>query len=258
MGASTQIIRLSAAAPVSMGDSWFDIADPSHFWIRRRFEVLKRLFRRTPVRRPHIAEIGCGNGLFQVQLEDFLDQPVDGIDLNETILKQNGIQRGALYLYDIRERNPRFERYYNSVFLFDVIEHIADEAAFLDAVLFHLASDGLLFFNVPAHMALFSEYDVAVGHVRRYNLAAFNALVVGKGLEILQWTYWGLPMVPLLLIRKILLAKTTDRDTICSGFDSRGRLFNEALMTLSRLEPIPQGIYGTSLMAAVRRRQPSS
>lgn len=257
MSTSAQITRLSAAAPVSMGDSWFEIADPSHFWIRRRFEVLKRLFLRTPVRRPRIAEIGCGNGLFQVQLEEFLDQPVDGIDLNEAVLLQNGIQRGALYLYDIHERNPRFERYYNSVFLFDVIEHIADEAAFLDAVLFHLASDGLLFFNVPAHMALFSEYDVAVGHVRRYDMAAFNALMVGRGLEILQWTYWGLPMVPLLFIRKMLLARKTDRDTICSGFDSRGRLFNEALMTLARLEHIPQRMYGTSLMAAVRRRRPS-
>lgn len=240
-----------------MGDSWFEIADPSHFWVRRRFEVLRRLFRRTPVHCPRVAEIGCGNGLFQVQLEEFLDQPVDGIDLNEKILQQNGIQRGALYLYDIRERNPRFERYYNSVFLFDVIEHIADEPAFLDAVLFHLAPAGLLFFNVPAHMALFSEFDVAVGHVRRYDAAAFKSLAARQGLEILQWTYWGLPMVPLLFIRKMLLAKKTDRDTICSGFDSRGRLFNEALMTLSRLERIPQKIYGTSLMAVARRRQPS-
>lgn len=257
MNTATQIIRLSLPAQVSMGESWFEIADSSHFWIKRRFEVLTHLFLRVPVRRPRVVEIGCGTGLFQAQLEEFLNLPVDGIDLNETILGRNGGRRGVLYLYDIRERNPRFERHYDTVFLFDVLEHIAEESAFLDAVLFHLALDGLLFINVPAHMALFSGYDVAVGHRRRYDAAAFRALMAERGLEIVEWTYWGLPMVPLLFIRKMLSLRTTDREAIRSGFDSRGRLLNGVLMALSRMEHIPQQFYGTSLMAAVRRRRPS-
>lgn len=167
MSTSAQIIRLSAAAPVSMGDSWFEIADAAHVWIRRRFKVLRRLFLRAPVRRPRVVEIGCGNGLFQIQLERFLDQPVDGIDLNKAVLRHNGVQRGVLYLYDVPERNSRFGRYYNTVFLFDVIEHIADVSAFLDAVLFHLAPDGFWFVNVPACPALFSNYSGAVGHLGR-------------------------------------------------------------------------------------------
>lgn len=240
-----------------MGERWFEIADSSHFWIKRRFEVLKRLFHRVPVRRPRVVEIGCGTGMFQVQLEEFLDQPVDGIDLNETILRQNGSRRGVLYLYDIRERNPRFERYYDTVFLFDVLEHIANESGFLDSVLFHLAPDGLLFINVPAHMALFSGYDVAVGHFRRYDVATFRALMAGQGLEVVEWTYWGLPMVPLLFIRKMLVSNQADHEAIRNGFDSRGRLLNGVLMALSRMERIPQRIYGTSLMAVVCRHQPA-
>lgn len=255
MAASGQIVNLSAAAPVSMGESWFELADPSHFWIRRRFDVLKRLFLRAPVLGSRLVDIGCGTGLFQGQLEEFLDRPVDGIDLNETVLRQNDNRRGMLYLYDICERHPRFEQYYDTVFLFDVLEHIAEESAFLDAVLFHLAEDGLLFINVPAHMALFSDYDVAVGHRRRYDASAFRALMAGAGLEILDWTYWGLPMMPLLFLRKILSPKRTDREVIRSGFDSRGRLLNGALMALSRMERIPQRICGTSLMAVVHRRR---
>jgi hypothetical protein len=34
---------LSASLPVNMGNWWFDIATKDHFWIRRRFEVMKRL-----------------------------------------------------------------------------------------------------------------------------------------------------------------------------------------------------------------------
>ena len=59
------ITYLSAPTPVRMGDWWFEIATEDHFWIRRRFDVLRRLA--DPVVRNAVraAEIGCGNGLLQ-------------------------------------------------------------------------------------------------------------------------------------------------------------------------------------------------
>jgi hypothetical protein len=37
------IIYLSPPTQVSMGDWWFDIATVDHFWIRRRFDVMRRI-----------------------------------------------------------------------------------------------------------------------------------------------------------------------------------------------------------------------
>jgi len=60
---------LSSPAEVSMANWWFGIATIDHFWIQRRFEVLRRLAGSLiPVAR-EIAEIGCGHGLLQHQIE---------------------------------------------------------------------------------------------------------------------------------------------------------------------------------------------
>ena len=41
--AETRIQFLSAPAEVKMADAWFEITHLDHFWIRRRFNVLRRL-----------------------------------------------------------------------------------------------------------------------------------------------------------------------------------------------------------------------
>lgn len=80
---------LSDPAPEIMGDWWFDIATEDHFWIRRRFEVMRHLADSVIVRAMHCAEISCGNGLLQKELEDHYSISVAGFDLNEGALKKN-------------------------------------------------------------------------------------------------------------------------------------------------------------------------
>ena len=64
-----QIEYLSPPAPVRMADRWFEIASADHFWVRRRFEVLRRLDDGVVPAAAQIAEIGCGHGLLQRQGE---------------------------------------------------------------------------------------------------------------------------------------------------------------------------------------------
>jgi hypothetical protein len=75
-----------------------------------------------------------------------------------------------------------------------------------------------------------------------------------NGMAITGWTYWGMPLTPLLVLRKYWLRKHAKEDIIASGMDSRGSVMNRLLLGLSRLEPIPQHFMGTSLMAIVERR----
>jgi hypothetical protein len=253
MRASPRINYLSSPERVSMGDTWFEIADRSHFWIRRRFAVLRCLLTRVPIRLPHVAEVGCGHGLLQTQLEDTLHLSVDGFDLNEEALSRNRSTSGELYLYNIRDRNVQFSSHYATVFLFDVLEHIQDEHDFLEAVRYHIEPGGLLFLDVPALMTLYSAYDIAAGHFRRYNHEHLKGLAAGHHFELIEWTYWGLPMVPVLILRKLLLRRKTAAVSLRMGFDPRTRLLNAMMFALSRCERIPQQICGTSLMAVMRR-----
>jgi SAM-dependent methyltransferase len=248
-----KIAYLSQPTEVSMADSWFDIAAIDHFWIRRRFEVFQRLAGRWISGAREMAEIGCGHGLLQRQIEEAYGREVTGFDLNDYALKQNVSQRSKVCCYDIFRRDETLRERFDVIFLFDVLEHIADENRFVKALMFHLAPKGKLFVNVPAGQWAYSPYDQAAGHVRRYSIGTLRETAERNHLEVQEWSYWGLPLIPILLLRKLwLMGKHDQSKIIMTGFDSRTPGINKTLGMLSRCEAIPQRLMGTSLMAVLQ------
>lgn len=247
---SRKIEYLSPAAEVSMADRWFEIASIDHFWVRRRFEVLQRLCGGLIARAGAMAEFGCGHGLLQRQIETAYGRGVAGFDLNEFALKQNLSRQSRVCCYDIFRKDPALRGQFEVIFLFDVLEHISDEDRFLNALLFHLAPQGKLILNVPAGQWAFSAYDVAAGHVRRYSIGTLREMALRNKLDLRDWTYWGLPIVPTLMVRKLwLMGKSDQSKIITTGFDSQAPWINKALGAISRFERVPQKLLGTSLMA---------
>jgi hypothetical protein len=251
-----KVTYLSPPAPISMADDWFEIASLEHFWIRRRFDVLKRLANQLLRQGGSAAEVGCGNGLLQRSMEDEYGVQVAGFDLNEGALQKSLSRSSPLYYYDVRQRSPQFRSRFELIFLFDVLEQIEDQRSFLDAVAFHLKETGTLLINVPAYQSLYSPYDKAAGHLRRYSVNYLKDVAASSGLKVHSYTYWGLPLMPLLILRKVLLGfqgEDGQRDVIPLGFDPGGNIRNALFRLLSRLEFVPQKIMGTSLMTAVSR-----
>jgi SAM-dependent methyltransferase len=231
-----------------MGDWWFDIATVDHFWIRRRFDVMRRLADSVLRNSRSAAEIGCGNGLLQREVEDYYGTSVAGFDLNEVALQKNVSRKSPLYYYDIHQRDPQLAARFDLLLLFDVLEHIEAEGDFLQSVKFHLADSGTLLINVPAHQFLHSDYDLAQGHFRRYSLPRLAKVAAENGFGVRAITYWGLPLVPLLLARKAITMRGAEGK---AGFDPRGTVINSLLSFLARCEPLPQKFLGTSLMAVL-------
>lgn len=58
---------------------------------------------------------------------------------------------------------------FGTILYVDVLEHIEDDAAELQSAASHLAPGGHLVVLSPAHQWLFSPFDAAIGHVRRYD-----------------------------------------------------------------------------------------
>jgi SAM-dependent methyltransferase len=58
----------------------------------------------------------------------------------------------------------------------DVLEHIADDVGEVRRAADHLAPGGVLVVLCPAHQSLFSDFDRAIGHHRRYDAAMMAAL----------------------------------------------------------------------------------
>lgn len=65
---------------------------------------------------------------------------------------------------------------YDAILYVDVLEHIADDRAELAAAALRLRRNGRLVVLAPAHQFLFSPFDAAIGHHRRYGAAALRSL----------------------------------------------------------------------------------
>ena len=82
------------------------------------------------------------------------------------------------------ERRPQFE----AILYLDVLEHIADERTELAEAAARLRPGGHLIVLAPAHEHLYSEFDRAIGHHRRYTKETLS-LVMPDGLEVVRLRY---------------------------------------------------------------------
>jgi SAM-dependent methyltransferase len=74
------------------------------------------------------------------------------------------------------EANARFD----TILYLDVLEHIAADSAELAGAAALLWPKGRLVVLAPAHRFLFSPFDTAIGHYRRYNRATLRALTPAR------------------------------------------------------------------------------
>jgi hypothetical protein len=61
------------------------------------------------------------------------------------------------------------DRQFDTIVYIDVLEHIEDDRDELERATLHLRSKGHLIVLSPAHQLLFTPFDAAIGHFRRYN-----------------------------------------------------------------------------------------
>jgi SAM-dependent methyltransferase len=234
----SQVQLLSEVRGQAFPEEWYDASDASHFWFRWRLAALRRALADAgvPTDRPlEVLDVGCGSGVLAGQLEAHTAWTVDATDLNLAALERCRPRRGRTFYYDVTEERPELLGRYGAAVLFDVLEHLPDPRGMVRAVLRHLAPGGLLLVNVPALPALMSAYDRAAGHLRRYTTASLSGELHGLGLEPRILRYWGLSLVPVLSLRKLLLARGGPR-TIDRGFRPPWPGVNAAFTGLMRLE----------------------
>jgi ubiquinone/menaquinone biosynthesis C-methylase UbiE len=64
------------------------------------------------------------------------------------------------------------DQLFDTALYIDVLEHISDDVAEIAAVAKHIRSHGRVIVLSPAHQRLYSPFDRAIGHHRRYNRAS--------------------------------------------------------------------------------------
>lgn len=217
------------------------------FWHRVRWGVVRA---RVPDGPCVVLDVGAGAGL----VGDYLaaDRPAARYDFVEPIgsLEARLVQRwgadrnrsGTGPLDDV-----------DVVTLLDVIEHVEDDHGLL-ADLTSRTSPGTTFvITVPAKRRLWSSWDVALGHHRRYERADLRALLGRLPLDVVEVSYLFPELVPAAGWRAW---RGGDAPEGSAEFPELPRIVDRGLLALSsatararRLAPV-----GTSLVAVARRR----
>jgi SAM-dependent methyltransferase len=250
---------LSAAPEVGFPGEWYDLNSADHFWFHWRIEAALRQFREcglaldAPLR---VLDVGGGKGILRDQVEARTAWTVDLVELNRAALEAAAPGRGRHLYYDVRDERPELVGSYDAAILYDVIEHVEPTRPLLDSVWRHLKPGGHLIVNVPALKTLFSAYDVAAGHYRRYDRPSLVAELSPEAWEVVDVRYWGFTLVPLLALRKLMLRDPSD-ETIRRGFGPPSRLAHSCLRGLMRLEMavVPTSPVGTSLLMVARSKR---
>jgi SAM-dependent methyltransferase len=250
---------VSARRTIEFPDEWYGLSSESHFWFEWRLRSALRSVSKIGLPRQaalRALDVGGGTGVLRGQMEAATGWTIDLTDLNFPALAAAARGRGRTLYYDVREQRPGFREAYDVVLLFDVLEHLDDRRPFLEAVLAHLRPGGFLLLNVPALRALYGTYDRAAGHFLRYERRSLLAEFVGTGLEVLDLSYWGFTMVPLLALRKVIQrGQAPSESVIRTGFKPPGAFSQAVLKGLMRVEgAFPNPPVGSSLfLAGVKR-----
>ena len=161
-----------------------------------------------------VLDIGCGTGGMLPLLGAF--GRVTGIDPAEVAIRysrQHAAPGVELYQVDFPTQVPP-GRDYDLVTMFDVLEHLDDDATALRAAGTLLKPGGSLLVTVPALRSLWSPHDVINQHRRRYRRRELRQRIEEAGFRLERLSYYNTLLFPAVFAARLLrrrLARRGDR-----------------------------------------------
>ena len=138
------------------------------------------------------------------------------------------------------------DRRFDTILYVDVLEHIEDDRSEVGRAMDRLRPRGTLIVLSPAHQWLFTEFDRAIGHYRRYSAKSLRE-IIPRGLTEQRLSY---------LDSVGMLASATNRILLKSGRPSAWQvhLWDSVMVRSSRLlDPVTLNRIGKSILGIWRK-----
>lgn len=188
--------------PAEGNDDCFGVEAES-FWFTHRNRMIVEALRTFPPADGALFDVGAGNGFVAAALQHagFDTIAIEPNRAGAANAVRRGVQHvvcGALESAGFREGTA------GGIGLFDVVEHLEDDVAFLANARRYLKPGGRVYLTVPALQSLWSKEDVYAGHFRRYSRASLLATLGRAGFEVDYATYFfSLLPLPIYLFRTL-------------------------------------------------------
>ncbi|MEP7146053.1 MAG: class I SAM-dependent methyltransferase [bacterium] len=140
-----------------------------------------------------VLEVGCGVGSFTKLITEqsnfdslyCIDISKPAIDLMKNKNSGPKIRIECIDLMDIEGK-------FDLIICMNVMEHVEDDKSFFKKSLSLLKPGGVLFLLVPSHKFLYSNFDVAAGHFKRYTKDIMNSLEIPANVKLVSQYYFNL------------------------------------------------------------------
>jgi SAM-dependent methyltransferase len=215
-----------------------------HWWYRERRHLLARSLR--GLRPGDALDVGAAGG-GNTRLLRSLGWRAAALEFGEEGA-QVCAERGVPVVRGDATRLPIAAGSLDLVVAFDVLEHLEDDKGAATGVFASLRPGGTFLVAVPADPRLWSDHDVAVGHVRRYTRPALTDLLGGAGFALERVESWNVLLRPLVAMRR--------RSSSGSDLQPLNTVVNAALHAVVAAErwlPVSR-LPGVSLLVRARRR----
>jgi SAM-dependent methyltransferase len=186
--------------------------DQLHWWYRARRKVLAALIKRVarPAPGSTILEVGCGTGHNIPMLEQFGTVEAIEVDPAAREMAEHRLGR-AVGSAPLPALDGVADASFDMIGSFDVIEHIADDAAALAGIARCLKPGGKFVMTVPAHQWMWSAHDVVNHHQRRYSKKGLEALFRASPLKLEKMGYLNSLLLPVAIAARTA-GKITGKD----------------------------------------------
>jgi protein-L-isoaspartate O-methyltransferase len=199
-----------------------------------------------------VLEVGCGIGTYTAAMA-VGSRKIIAVDMERGFVEE-AIRRltqrpnvqvicGDATEIDIPRPN---DEAFDTVVLFDVLEHIEDDVALLTRLRSRLGHGGHLILKVPAMPSLYSPMDEAIGHWRRYDNKSLNEVISCAGLEVVRiWSFNAFAVPGWWWNGRVLKRRSPPGEQVA--------LFNRLVPLLRPLDRLARLFCGISLLAVARR-----
>tara|TARA_B100000029_G_C17603580_1_gene966591 strand:- start:1051 stop:1743 length:693 start_codon:yes stop_codon:yes gene_type:complete len=145
-----------------------EIFDKANIWRKYIHVLIKYYFK------DNFLEVGAGIGSFtENYYKDIKNIVLTDLDeKNITVLREKFSHEKNIKIEN--KKINEIEGKFNTIIYLNVLEHIEEDLLEINSALEKLNAGGHLIIIVPAHQKLYSNFDKAVGHCRRYDINFFR------------------------------------------------------------------------------------
>ena len=179
-------------------------AERRHFWFRARAQLIAWAINRYFPDANNLLDVGCGTGSVLAELHAASPHlTLTGTEILVSALRYARGRVPDIELLQLDAHQLPFDRHFDVVCAFDVLEHFDDDEPVLHEMAKSAREGGGLVLTVPQHPWLWSRADEFARHRRRYRRRDLIDRVQRAGFSIRRVTSFVTLLLPALLWSRV-------------------------------------------------------